>query len=89
MTEVYNGRCLCGAVFFRAEGAPRWVLWCHCDSCRRHGGAPASVFVSIAHEQVTILSGEIAKYVSSPGVEHGFLRPLRLDDDVQQSQAPR
>ena len=72
MTEVYNGRCLCEAVSFRAEGAPRWVLWCHCDSCRRHSGAPASVFVSFAHERVTMLSGEIAKYVSSPGVERGF-----------------
>lgn len=72
MADVYNGRCLCGAVCFRAEGAPRWVLWCHCDSCRRHSGAPASVFVSFVDEQVTMVSGEIAKYISSPVVERGF-----------------
>jgi hypothetical protein len=72
VNQVYDGRCLCGAVSFRAEGAPKWVLWCHCNSCRRHSGAPASVFVSFADVQVTMLAGEIAKYESSPGVERGF-----------------
>jgi hypothetical protein len=72
MTEIYEGRCLCGDVGFRAVGSPKWVLWCHCESCRRHSGAPASVFVSFAHEAVTMTSGEIAKYGSSPGVERGF-----------------
>ncbi len=43
MTEGYLGRCLCGAVEFEAQGAPKWVCWCHCESCRRHSGAPASV----------------------------------------------
>ncbi len=70
--DTYEGRCLCGAVQFKAEGAPKWVLWCHCESCRRHSGAPASVFVSFAHDAVSMTSGEIAKYESSPGVERGF-----------------
>ncbi|MGH6951168.1 MAG: GFA family protein [Vitreimonas sp.] len=69
--EPYEGRCLCGAVRFKAESPPKWVLWCHCESCRRHSGAPASVFVSFADDAVRI-SGEIAKYESSPGVERGF-----------------
>ena len=43
MTAAHEGRCLCGAVRFRAWGPPKWVMWCHCDSCRRHSGAPASV----------------------------------------------
>lgn len=72
MDDQYEGRCLCGAVRLRAIGAPKWVLWCHCESCRRHSGAPASVFVSFADDAVTILSGEIAKFMSSPGVERGF-----------------
>lgn len=73
MSEVtYEGRCMCRAVQFKARGAPKWVLWCHCESCRRHSGAPASVFVSFADEAVTMTSGEIAKYQSSPGVERGF-----------------
>ena len=72
MTERYQGRCLCGAVRFEATGAPKWVLWCHCESCRRHSGAPASVFVSFADDVVRVTTGEIAKYQSSPGVERGF-----------------
>jgi hypothetical protein len=48
------------------------VLWCHCESCRRHSGAPASVFVAFENDAVAITQGEIAKYISSPGVERGF-----------------
>ena len=72
MSDIHEGRCLCGAVRFRAVGAPKWVLWCHCDSCRRHSGAPASVFVSFADDAVNITAGEVTKYASSPGVERGF-----------------
>src|SRR3990167_9473369 len=72
MTEVFEGRCLCGAGRFQAVGAPRWVLWCHCESCRRHSGAPASVFVAFADDVVTVPRGEIATFASSPGVERGF-----------------
>lgn len=72
MQDTYEGRCLCGDVRFRAEGPPKWVLWCHCDSCRRHSGAPASVFVSFTDKAVSVTAGAIAKYASSPGVERGF-----------------
>jgi hypothetical protein len=72
MESSYEGRCLCGGIRFRAVGRPKWILWCHCESCRRHSGAPASVFVSFADDAVTITSGAITKYNSSPGVERGF-----------------
>src|SRR5689334_4688534 len=71
MTEVYAGRCLCGEVRFEARGNPKWVRWCHCESCRRHSGAPASVFVSFDDDAVTT-KGTIAMFQSSPGVERGF-----------------
>ena len=74
MTAIYEGRCLCGDVRLRVSGKPKWVLWCHCESCRRHSGAPASVFVSFADDAITITQGAIAKYESSPGVERGFCR---------------
>ena len=72
MSNAYEGRCLCGAVRFRAAGRPNWVLWCHCESCRRHTGAPASVFVAFDDSAVTVTRGAIAKFESSPGVERGF-----------------
>ena len=43
MSEVYSGRCLCGAIKFEARGKPKGIFWCHCDSCRRHTGAPCKV----------------------------------------------
>jgi hypothetical protein len=72
MSDIYSGRCLCGAVRFEATGKPKWVRWCHCESCRRHSGAPANTFVSFENDAVTITEGAIAKYNSSPGVERGF-----------------
>lgn len=72
MNDKFEARCLCGDVRFQANGKPKWVLWCHCESCRRHSGAPASVFVSFADDAVTITQGAIKRYTSSPGVERGF-----------------
>jgi hypothetical protein len=72
MSDTFEGRCLCGAVRFRAAMRPKWVLWCHCESCRRHTGAPASIFVAFDDAAVTVTSGAITKYSSSPGVERGF-----------------
>lgn len=72
MTETFDGGCLCGAVRFQAVGSPKWVLWCHCQSCRKHSGAPASVFVAFEHTAYTVTKGEITKFTSSPGVQRGF-----------------
>ena len=72
MPTFHEGRCLCGALRFRAEGEPKWVSWCHCESCRRHSGAPASVFVSFDDDKVEILAGEIATYTSRAGTVRGF-----------------
>lgn len=72
MSERHEGGCLCGEVRFAASGEPKWVLWCHCESCRKHSGAPASVFVSYEHPAMTMIRGEITKFASSPGVKRGF-----------------
>ncbi len=44
MSDQFEGGCLCGAVRFVATGQPKSVAWCHCQSCRKHSGAPVSVF---------------------------------------------
>src|SRR6185437_17120711 len=43
MSDQIQGGCLCGAVRFAASGEPTGVAWCHCQSCRRHSGAPLRV----------------------------------------------
>jgi hypothetical protein len=45
-TEQFEGACLCGAVHFIATGEPKGIYWCHCQSCRKHTGAPVAVFVA-------------------------------------------
>ena len=72
MSQLWEGGCLCGAVRFRAEGAPKWTIWCHCQSCRKHSGAPASAFASFHEAAVKVTKGEITKFPSSPGVLRGF-----------------
>src|SRR5580704_4821691 len=42
-------------------------VWCHCQSCRKHSGAPASVFVAFDHTRYTVTKGEITKFESSAG----------------------
>ena len=49
--SVAHGSCLCGAVRFRIEPAPREVWFCHCGQCRKAQGTAfaASVPVPLAH----------------------------------------
>jgi hypothetical protein len=72
MSEIYSGRCLCGAVHFEARGRPKGIFWCHCNSCRRHSGAPVSVFVGFENDAVTVTEGAITTFKSSPGTTRGF-----------------
>ena len=66
------GRCLCGAVRFRAEGAPKWVAHCHCESCRRQTGAAFATYAGYPTAAVTWTQGRPAAYASSPGVTRHF-----------------
>jgi hypothetical protein len=65
--DQFEGGCLCGAVRFTVTGQPKGVYWCHCQSCRKHSGAPASVFVAFERSAYTITQGEITKFDSTPG----------------------
>jgi len=72
MSDRVEGGCLCGAVRFIATREPINVSWCHCQSCRRHSGAPVSVFVAFRHDAYAVTKGEITKFSSSPGRLRGF-----------------
>jgi hypothetical protein len=72
-TEQFEGGCLCGAVRFVAMGQPKGIYWCHCQSCRKHSGAPVSVFVAFERSAYTVSKGEITKFDSTPGrTRRGF-----------------
>ncbi|HJZ32140.1 MAG TPA: GFA family protein [Hyphomicrobiaceae bacterium] len=67
-----NGRCQCRAIAYAFEGAPKWVMHCHCASCRRAVSAPVATYIGVRLEQFRYLKGEPARYASSPGVERHF-----------------
>ena len=67
-----TGGCLCGAVRYQVTGEPIWVGHCHCETCRRHTGAPVVTFVCFKEGQVAFTKGERQIYSSSPGVGRAF-----------------
>lgn len=70
--STQTGGCMCGALRYEVSGAPSRVLNCHCQSCRRHTGAPMATLAVLRADQVTF-SGDARKlYPSAPGVERAF-----------------
>lgn len=67
-----TGRCLCGEITFRLIEPPYEVDYCHCRSCRKHTGAPVSVFADCKRSAVEFTKGRRSLYQSSPGVHRGF-----------------
>ena len=66
------GGCMCGAIRFEALGDPYFIAHCHCESCRRHTGAPMVTLASFEASQVRFTKGERKIYQSSPGVGRAF-----------------
>src|SRR5262245_47589742 len=67
-----KGRCQCGAIAHEFDGAPRWVMHCHCQSCRRAVSSVLATYLGVRLEQFRYLKGEPAQYASSPGVKRYF-----------------
>ena len=71
-TKAQTGGCMCGAVRYEVGGLPFWVGHCHCESCRRHTGAPVVTYVGFRKDQVAFTKGRRQIYNSSPGVGRAF-----------------
>lgn len=70
--EITRGRCQCGAISYEFEGKPKWVMHCHCASCRRAVASVMATYIGVRVEQFRYLAGEPAVYESSPGVKRYF-----------------
>ncbi len=53
-SDVVTGRCNCGAVSWRIDGAALAVAACHCTNCRAQSGAAFSVNIVAKAREVTI-----------------------------------
>ena len=70
--EIVTGGCLCGAVRYEAEGPPVCVGICHCQTCRRHTGAPFVAFVAFEGRHVSFPETDRDIYRSSERAQRGF-----------------
>jgi hypothetical protein len=67
-----DGGCLCGAVRYRITGAPRSSSVCFCRSCRLAGGAASIAWIVLHIDQYAVVSGQPARFRSSPLVVRSF-----------------
>lgn len=65
-----TGSCLCGAVTYRATGALRPVIACHCVQCRKSSGHHVAA-TSCARADIEI-SGDVTWFQSSDTAQRGF-----------------
>ncbi len=63
---------MCGAVRYEGHGDPLHIGYCHCRSCRHHSGAAVAGMLVFKQDKVSLTSGHLSIYQSSPGVERGF-----------------
>jgi hypothetical protein len=67
-----EGRCLCGAVRYRASGPAYGITHCHCKTCRRASGAPFVTWAGFDADKFTFVTGQPASYASSTNVIRTF-----------------
>lgn len=67
-----KGGCFCGAIRYRAAGAPTNTMICHCRSCRRVAAAPVVPWVTFPVERFSFTQGEPREFASSAGVRRTF-----------------
>lgn len=67
-----TGKCLCGAVQLKIEGAPQESGACHCEMCRRWTGG-VFVSVTVPADGIAVTGGEAIKiFASSSWAERAF-----------------
>ena len=71
-----SGGCQCGAVRYRAEGAPLIQGLCHCRICQLTLGASVSAFASVADDHFRYTKGEPTIYRSSPSAKREYIEWL-------------
>ena len=88
----WTGRCLCGAVRYRATEDPIRAVNCHCGMCRRLSGAAFLTHVHFRIGDFTWTKGKPTRYRSSAEAGRGFCNQCGstltmyetvLDDRVQ------
>lgn len=72
MSDPIEGGCLCGAIRYRATGAPIAATLCHCRSCRLAAGAPSVAWAVFRAEDFAFITGWPKEFSSSNDVVRTF-----------------
>ena len=70
--KSYPGGCFCGAVGYEVSGAPRFLCYCHGESCRRAAGSPVVAWGTFDRTSFRVTHGTLAEFRSSAQVVRGF-----------------
>ena len=73
MSEAaHSGQCRCGAVRFKAAGAPLITMACHCTGCQRMTGGAYSISSFYPEERFAVTKGETVRGGLKTGPNHQF-----------------
>lgn len=62
MTTILEGGCRCGAVRYRATGAPKFSFACHCSDCQQLSGSAYSLGLAFAEGDVKVTAGDLHEW---------------------------
>ena len=71
--QTTRGRCQCRSIEYEFEGKPKWVMHCHCESCRRAVSSAVATYVGVDIGQFRYLKGEQTEE------ENDALNPMKKD----------
>jgi hypothetical protein len=71
--DTQRGTCHCGATQYRVSGEIT-AFFCHCNSCRQNSAAPVSAWGRVKQEDFEVVTGELTRFNSSPGVTWLFCK---------------
>ena len=72
---MISGSCLCGSVTYQIASKIRYVVHCHCITCRKAHGSAFSSVASVPEEHF-VLQGSVnlSSFESSPGKHRFFCK---------------
>jgi len=63
-----RGSCLCGGVTFEVSEAPETLRYCHCESCKKLSGSPATLNGRVRSTSIRIVEGaDLLETFEPPG----------------------
>ena len=73
-TSSLHGKCLCGAVAYRAQGPAEYASHCYCTMCQKQHGAGAGSYANVGKAGFMFERGAelVTEYASSEDGRRGF-----------------